>query len=353
MKNKNFDLEEDILKQLKTDISLKKFKEHYNKSNKKFLTIFKRIIAGILSLISVGGISAIVYANVYLKPVDNTNISYALIKDAVENGYIENMDMSYIYSNNIGIKINSLVMSDEKIDIVFDIDFNKTKIPENNLNIAMIIYDENKNIYYIWDTPNNTLKNKLYKNNYYKTNDLSNENYINASQSIITLYQSENKYIGELSLQSVEKYPKVKKLYINIYDIGYNEYENDNYKSILDNVNWSFEIDIPEKFYNRNSLTYKLKEENEIENFELEEINITETGTLIKYKTLDSLLEINIIDENGNIYTSKGTTLKSEEDNMKQYISEYELNKYLVTEKLYIQIEGNDSKLELQKISEY
>ena len=351
MENKNLNLEEKILKQLKTNISIKKFKEQYNKPNKNYIIILKRIIAGILSLISMGGITAIVYANIYLKPIDNTNISYALIKEAVENGYIENMNMSYIYSNDVGIKINSLVMSDEKVDIVFDIDFNKKKIPENKINIAMIIYDENKNIYYIWDNPDNTLRNKLYKNNYYRTNKLSNENYINASQSIVTLYQSENKYIGELSLQSVEKYPKIRKLYINIYDIGYNEYENDNYKSLLNNANWSFEIDIPEKFYSRNSLKYKLKENNKIENFELEDVNITETGTLIMYKTSNNLLKINIVDENGHIYTSKGTILKNEEDNMKQYISEYQFNKYLVTENLYIQIEGTDTKIELQKLS--
>lgn len=352
MENKNLKLENDIFNHFKKDIAIINFKKSYNKSNIKFVTNLKRMIISILSLVGIGGITAFAYANIRFQPINNMNISYALIKDAVDNGYIENMNMSYIYSNDIGVKINSLVMSDDKIDIVFDFDFNENILPENKLNIAMIIYDEYKNIYYVWDTPNNTLRNKLYKSNYYRMLELSNENYINATQSFITLYQSENKYIGELSLCSSEKYPKVKKLYINIYDIGYNENTTDKYNSLFNDVNWSFEIDIPDQFYNRTSLHYNLKAENKIIDFDLVDLNITETGTVLTYQTRNNIpLNINIIDENDKVYTSNGTILLNENNNMYTFENQYTLNKYLITDKLFLYIEDYDVIIELRKDS--
>lgn len=352
MENKNLKLENDLFNQFKKDIAIINFKKSYNKSNIKFLTTLKRTIISILSLVGIGGITAFAYTNIRFQPINNMNISYALIKDAVDNGYIENMNMSYIYSNDIGVKINSLLMSDDKIDIVFDFDFNENILPQNKLNIAMIIYDECKNIYYIWDTPNNILRNKLYKNNYYRMLELSNENYINATQSFITLYQSENKYIGELSLCSSEKYPKVKKLYINIYDIGYNENTNDKYKSLFNNVNWSFEIDVPEQFYNRTSLHYNLKDKNEIIDFDLVDLNITETGTVLTYQTRNNFpLNINIIDENDKVYTSNGAILLNENSNMYTFENQYTFSKYLITDNLFLHIEDYDVIMELRKDS--
>lgn len=353
MKNKYDKLENDFLDNLRKDIAISNFKRLSQKSHTKFIIYLKRVIITILSLVGFGGITVFAYVNIYLQPIDNMNISYALIKDAIDNGYVENMNMPYVYSNDIGVKINSLVMSDDKLDIVFDFDFNKNVIPQNKPNIAMIIYDECKNIYYIWSTPNNTLKNKLYLNNYYKKFDLSNDNYINASQSMITLYQSENKYIGELSLCSLEKYPKVEQLYINIFDIGYNENSNDKYKSLFNNVNWSFEIDIPEQFYNRTSLNYNLKEINKSVDFEFEELNITETGTVLTYKTANNIpLQISIIDENNKIYESNGTVLLTEDNNSYRFKNEYYgLNKYLVTDKLYLYIKNFDITMELERMT--
>ena len=351
MKNKYNQLEDILLDNLRKDIAIINFEKLSQKTHTKFIIYFKKIIITILSLLGFGGITVFAYVNLYLTPIDNLNISYALIKDAVDNGYVENMDMSYIYSNDIGVKINSLVMSDDKLDIVFDFDFNKNILPQNKPNIAMIIYDECKNIYYIWNTPNNTIKNKLYLKNYYKRFDLSNDNYINGSQSMITLYQSNNKYIGELSLCALEKYPKAKQLYINIYDIGYNENSNDKYKSLFNNVNWSFEIDIPEQFYNRNSLNYDLKEVNTSIDFILEEFNITETGTTLIYKTTNNIpLQISIIDGNNKIYKSNGTILLNKNNNSYNFKNEYNsLNKYVLTDKLYLYIENFDITIEVEK----
>ena len=325
----------------------------------------KRIVSIIILLLIIG-VLIIVYINIAPNEIDKMDISVSentvsdinsdypinnSIKDAVNNEYVENMNMPYIYSKDIGVKINSYVVTDDKIDIVFDFDFNKNTIPENKLNIAMTIYDENKNIYYFWDTPYNTLRNNLYIKKYYKTQGLSNDKYINASQGMFTLYQSKNRYIGELTLDSIEKYPNAKKLYINIYDIGYNEGINDKYKSLFNNVNWSFEINIPEKFYNRKSIKYELKEENQIADFVLDELNISETRATLTYKTSKNTpLSINIVDSNNKNYPLKGTvSLNENDDVMCKYVGKYELNKYLVTDKLYIYIKEYDKMLELKK----
>lgn len=91
------------------------------KPTNKLLYSIKKIILIILSL----GIMAtsVVFAKDIVKFFKSifTNTTPG-INSAIENGEVHNIDMDFVYSNDIGIKINSIVEDENVIDIAFVFD---------------------------------------------------------------------------------------------------------------------------------------------------------------------------------------------------------------------------------------
>ena len=174
---------------------------------------------------------------------------------------------------------------------------------------------------------------------------------------------------SKITMSSTKGFPKSKKLYIRIFDLGYSmtdfKQENDMYKLeesedfSLSNAEWIFEIKIPEKFYERQSLELKLKDE--INGLEIDKITVSDIGMVIKgsIKGFASLQEnnieewrklrneiINITDEDGNIYYEKTIGTVQDDDWFKM---NYAINKKMLNKKIFlnVKINGQQYKSEL------
>lgn len=244
MNNINNNLTEEI----KLNIAMSEFTKNYKKIEKNNNYLFlKKVAILIIStlLIIIGSVQAKNIINHF----SNRKIHYDIysISNSIENGYSKNIDMDYIYSDGIGLKINSLLISDTDINIMFDFKLNdKINLTNNNIEYTYILYDDNNELYNLrYGTDINPLE---------KTDKNLNKNItIMHSQETYTTFTNDNIITSNL-ISSKSPFPKAKKLYLEIYGIGYLD-ENYNYKK-LTNSSWKIELNVPEKLYLNTSYNY-------------------------------------------------------------------------------------------------
>ncbi len=172
------------------------------KPNKLF-SKFKRVAIIILSLgiVSTGVVFAKEIVDFFKTIFTNSTPG---IEAAVENGYIQNIDMDFVYDNDIGIKVNNIVRDNGILDIslVFDC------INMNNIdNIELVDFEvlENNNIVKINEEEKNTNKdlnsleiindiefkdNKYYKSLLFKTDSIEKYKNVEIKISSIDIYQN-------------------------------------------------------------------------------------------------------------------------------------------------------------------
>lgn len=290
------------------------------------------MVAILFVVIIVGTVGSSIYAkknweNEYREYQErNTKLSTTIINNEINNGYVENLNMDYIYQEGLGIKIDSLLITDDcyEMKVNFKI-IDEQKKEFNTFDFGYAIYDENNNIYDIRQ------RNKGYynKNNNNYEKNICNElgiiykpsknmpKHLIATQNISQNIIEEN-IIKTIRLNSFEGFPRSRSIYIRIFDIGYsltnyeegtdgilNPIESEDFE--LYNYEWQFKIDVPEKFYDRTSI--KLKLEENIEGFEGEYVSLSDTGLILNLNHKYSLINvtpntINIIDAEGNEYHS-------------------------------------------------
>lgn len=357
---KNFKkLEQKIFDKLETEISVNKFKKETKNPNRRF-SLVKKGIAMIVSITAIGGTAIFAYNKI--KEINYTNYGYSAtghkndsVQEATENGYIEKLNSEYEYMKDIGCKINSYFISDNNVGLQLDFDFSNKKLEQNRCAIKFIIYDEDGNVYgksYFVENIIRTLKERKYINDFYKKHNLNNKDDIASSTSYGSLYESENHVTYRILLSSSNNtFPKNKKLYVNIYDIGYNIMATDSkydFKPLAkDRIEWNFEIDVSEKFYNRTSDKYNLKEN--VENFKLENMIVTNTQAIVTYSSNDIGRVKGIVDSNGNVYSMYSSSFLED-----KYLARCSFNKKMETTPLYLRIaiNGEIKDVELEKISE-
>ena len=253
------------------------------------------------------------YINCAKTSVNNENI----------NGSVKNLDMDYIYIDGIGIKVNSLMLTDYTCQMDISV---KTK-DENNFEafeFGFAVYDEQKNIYQVSERLKyNTgeflyYEKKLCKELGIKYNDGRGlPKKLTSGFALNPIAIEEGNTIMRLELKSDEVLPKTEKLYVRIFDIGYSladisyiDGNNNNFK-INDSVDfqisdseWQFEIEIPNEFYNKTYMKLELAEE--IEGIKLEEavLSNTDLSIIIDTKYLKNyILEgVKIIDQDEKVY---------------------------------------------------
>ena len=111
--NEQINPSDEFIQNLKTNLNQKvaeKEKRRYNLS--KVAAIFIT-----LTLVSTG-VFAKDIGNWFTKIFSNVDES---VQVAVEHGFVQNVDMDYIEHDGIAIKVNSLIIDDNKINIVFDV----------------------------------------------------------------------------------------------------------------------------------------------------------------------------------------------------------------------------------------
>lgn len=379
---------------------LKEFLEHeYNQDanykaivakTERKLNMKKKILnvaAVVLVIITVGIITPTVYAkiawNIEFKEYQKREkvSGWGTVNEAIKDGYEENINMEYIYKDGIGIKIDSLMLTDDYFKMQVNMKFDENaKINTETFSYGVAIYDESNNVYAIaervhWGTNEkaSTYFKKFYKETgikYNKKNVFANELATSCSKGIVSAIPGN--IITDIEMSSYKGFPKSKKIYVRIFDIGYSMYERDiENKKIkngedfpLTDVEWNIEIDVPEKFYEREITELKLFEN--IEDIRLTKAEISETGLVIN-ADITGLVELIMSGKDMNVQefnNLKDNTIFVSDENGEKYlpldmgtISEsemfmkFDLGKKDLTKKLYLNININEQsyKIELVK----
>lgn len=327
----NNELKEKVRKNVKEKIAISNIRKEFNMKPK--MPKFVNIVAMIMVIVVVGALSTQLYAkiswDIKFKEFQNREYIYGTgtVKEAFENGYGENIEMNYIEQDGIKVKVDSLIMTDDYFATNISFEFpEEMELNSETFEYGYAIYDENNNIYgmnsrYHYSNP---VKVETYWKYLYKEIGKK-ESYIDLLCDSATYgnIKSEGRNItSEITLTSDLGFPKSKKLYIRVYDLGYHMFDlAENYKDSvsedfkLSDAEWIFEIDLPEKFYNRQRQELKLQEE--IPGVELSKFYVTEVGTMINIKSeklVDKLCSDGPINANEWNKTRKETVYITDED---------------------------------------
>lgn len=153
------------------------------------------------------------------------------IDTAVENDYVQNVDMDFVYDKDIGIKVDYILIDDTNLDVSYVFD---CKSDTNITSVELLDYtitDENGNK--IYSTDMNCIAN-------------SSNNFVRPMQISKTLFKYSNLYTTQ------NYFPLSNKFIFNINLIAISK--NSIFEEI--NGNWSFEIDLKDQFLNRKSENY-------------------------------------------------------------------------------------------------
>ena len=305
MKNKIYD-----------DFSKEKFNQNNNynaimykvKEGKK-MKRFKitNIAAVLLFAIIIGSITPMIYAkiqwNVEFKEYQNRPIgeSKGSLDEARESDYAEILDMDFVKQDGISIKPNSILMTDDCFDANITFKFAEDKIVNSEtFGFGYAVYDEDKNMYDVYsrmhigdyEKYDNTVP-FLYKELGIKCDKKEMYEKILSDISdcgVVEVNEEEKSLTAHITFRAKDTFPKSKKIYIRIFDLGYFMVDNESERKLanaenfkISDAEWIFEIELPEKFYERQTLELKLKDE--IPELDVEKITLTELGLVLKFKS--------------------------------------------------------------------
>ena len=273
---------------------------------KEKMKLWNKIVVGILLIILMAVIGIIAYKLYELIDMDNMYQAFKEIPTVETKGKLsynqeENCakveGMDYVFQDGIGVKIDSISITDDTFKANINLKLNK-EFDYKMLNFSYAVYDENKNIYAI-STRMRMGENEKYDYNMifmgkelgvYGNKGLNRPHLASGSGSgNISSDESEKIAINGINIETRDKFPKSKKIYIKIFDIGYfeaskGEDEKLNVKNFdLSNAKWLFEFDIPEEMNKRETINLKLA--NEIPGLEISKITLTETKFVMNFKS--------------------------------------------------------------------
>lgn len=227
-------------------------------------------------------------------------------KESAENGYTEYIDMDYVYQNDIGIKIDSLFITDDQFEANLNFKFPEDmKLDSKKFEYGYLVYDENNKVYGFYTRHDYTSKiyvSKDYGYDYLKflfkelgidynikdgIDSLRHNNF--STQGPIST--NDGNIISKVSMESSTGFPKSKKIYIRLFNLGFTmtdseikdgEYNLVDYEDfrLSENAEWIFEIEVPERMYNRETINLKLVEN--IPDLKIDKLTVTESKLLIK-----------------------------------------------------------------------
>lgn len=328
---------EHVIEKTKDKIAIYNYEK--NKKNYHFNKITSRVAIFLVCLCIISYVSHKAITYTYIKSQEQ----YATIgiKNAKENGYIENVEMDYIYSDGIGLKIKSLILSDTDVNIDFQYNIQKKLNCDEgtNLEFSFIVYDENNNIYYCgWtEDKKNILKEFCKERNVkYEPEYLMDNMLCNGGLGGNIAYTE----TGETTIQliSKEKLKESKKIYIKIKGFGYT---NDTGKYIkCTNSEWNLEIEVPQIFKNRNSIEYELAEK--IEGVTLQKAILSETSMNIVVN-IEGINEVISVKE----YDGKYSRMYCTHIGNKVYIN-FDINKYIATDEIEIVVKTQRKEIPIR-----
>ena len=206
------------------------------------------------------------------------------VEEALNDGYVENYELqNNSYSNGISVDVESVLMDDYNLAIVFCLKFDNIEYVKNAYYCNfdnLLIMDENNNLIVT------KFEGKIKDSKLLNFFDINN-NYpgiSNGNESVHIKSKDDDEIVLTYITNSSE-FPKSHKLKIITDEISLH-YSEDNFGEKIDTINgdWNIEVDLPEEFYNRKTEVYTLESSND-ENLELLGANLSQTGIRIEFKT--------------------------------------------------------------------
>lgn len=267
----------------------------------KFTRAIATTVAVLILIVGIPQVYAKIQWNIEFKEYQNRNYEtgFGIIKD---NEYTQNVDMDYIEQDGIKVKVDSLIITDDNFEATIDFQFDEDiQVNSETFTYGFAVYDDNKNVYGILTRKHSGEKYDKYIKCIYEDIGVKyNKRDIHAPQiqnacGIERIEATERKITTKIEMDSVKGFPKSNKLYIRVFDLGFDMYDFSDKENIIcenflvSNNEWMFEIDVPQKFYERLTTNLKLKEE--IPGVDLSKIAITETGMIVT-GTFDEINDI-------------------------------------------------------------
>lgn len=253
--------------------------------NKKNIIIKKGIgIAASFAII----FSGIVYA----KDIDNYfkkifNNSSSAIDKAVENGYVQEEKMNYTYDNDIGIKVDSLVLDNLNLNISFNFETKKDNIKSIRFKDFIITNDNDKVIFRSEFKYAETLDElPLY-------NSLT---WINKPIKL-----TDTTYADSILFGLKPEKEDFKKLYFDINSVQI-IYIDDTQEIIKGN--WKFDLAISEEMRTSTNIAYTLSDKNEY--LENATATLSPTGMIVELNLCSQFDSVKYIEENMNTLDDTG-----------------------------------------------
>ncbi len=190
------------------------------------------------------------------------------VSTAIDNNYVVYSDSDFILSNNIGLKIDNIVMDNTYLGINFNLKYDNNIFDFSNISFEkIIIFDENNYILYC---NNENLFRTFCRNNgvSYIWGECDEHN-INSGLSVYNVND-----VNCIYNLYATKFPNSKKIFVNIENILNNMEEN----KIIEG-NWSFDIELKKEMYNRSTNEFDAK--NNLENIEINKVDVSKTNTKI------------------------------------------------------------------------
>lgn len=282
------------------------------RQNRKKFNILKRVAMIVISF----GImtTGIVFADDIINFITSlfTNSTDA-INSAVENGYVQNINMDYVYDNDIGIKVDNIILDDTNLDISFVYNYQGSDVIDLLELYKYKIKDENNNVLYELD------RSTSYKENISTATQLKKDN------DIILIDEN---IFKESLLYTSKNFVNCKEIIIEISQIKITTNSNSDIKD----GNWNINIQIGEDFKNRESEFYEIENNNYLNDSKVE---LTETSLKINLKfnfKLDEQIfndreSIILVDSAGKNYYYKFSDMKYVDNVSKLYL-EYDIGKH-------------------------
>lgn len=315
----------------------------YNKKNAKakstknihnFRFILSKVAIFILciSVIGTGVTFASNISNFFknLFGLNNVGINNASVVSAIENNYVQNVDMDYIKVNDdYSIKIDYLMMDDINLYTVFNI-YSENGF-DTNYRISILdlkIMADDELIY-----------------------DISKENNctIDVSTGYKQIVQEENTIKRELMFLMSDEFPKAKKLEykfskITLYN---NSAPTENIIEINCDKEITIEIDVIDKFINRDVLYIDVNNESSL--YKINKFIANDTGTYLVYETEKPEVQIELV-YNSKVYEGEQGGLGFNGDSY-VFVLQYNINMYEITEASKIELkEEMGEKMEIEPI---
>lgn len=291
-----------------TEYAIKNAFNQKNESKQSSINFIPKFAIYIFSILFLT--TGVVFAKDIINILSNffTNTTQS-IDTAIENGYVQNLDMDYVYDNNIGIKVNFITLDESNMDISYSYKLNKS-IPLDYIELYNYqIKDENDNIVYKYDKENTFSEIKQIVN------------YIKNDNKIIRV--KDNIYNTSI-LYGSNKFPNMESLFIDVRSLRVN------YDEII-NGNWSFCIKLDNKFNQRENIIYESEYSEYITN---NNIYLSETVLKIELE-INKILDDNLVFSNKPILTDVlGNTYNCiaidtmKKDNETIYNLEFDISKY-------------------------